>query len=355
MKIKKLPIEFRSSSVLAFFLGLTVVLLGYFINSLGIRPLNLLRSYTPHEQKKNVSETAKEKILKSRKNTFYLKKDASIVPKALAAPYISAVSYIVVDQKSGEVLLAQNESNSYPIASLTKIMSAVVTLDLVSPDTIFTVTKNAAAKSPTKIGIVPGQKMTVSELLHAALLTSANDATQLLMDGVDAIYGRGTFIAAMNEKAAFLNLTRSRFQNPQGFDSPENYSSAHDLAVLSTYALSSYPLISEIAKKEYAFLPKSTFHKQFDLYNWNGLLGTYPGTSGLKIGNTPQAGYTMVASSTREGKKLLVVVLGTPDIVNRDMDSATLLDAGFENEGLSPIGITREELLSKYATWEYWN
>lgn len=160
----------------------------------------------------------------------------------------------------------------------------------------------------------------------------------------------------MNEKATFLGLTNTHFTNPQGFDAKDNYSSAEDLAILSHYALTNYPLIAQIAQKEYVYIAKNSFHKQFDLYNWNGLLGVYPQIKGLKIGNTERAGKTIIAVSNREGKQIIVVLLGAPGILERDLWTSELFDAGYTKlTHLPKVNIKEENLQAKYNTWEYWN
>src|SRR5258706_13802462 len=154
--------------------------------------------------------------------------------------------------------------------------------------------------------------MTLAELLHAMLMTSANDAAQVIQDGINTKYHENVFTRAMNEKALFLGLKDSRFDNPQGFDSINNFSSAHDLALLAHYALTNYPLIGKIVQKDYTQLPANQYHKLFDLYNWNGLLDVYPNVYGVKIGNTGRAGTTMVVGSQRAGKDIVVILLGAP-------------------------------------------
>lgn len=103
------------------------------------------------------------------------------------------------------------------------------------------------------------------------------------------------------------------------------------------------------------FYPQDDNHKQADLYNWNGLLGVYPGVKGVKIGNTEDAGYATTVLAEREGKKILVVLLGAPGVLQRDLWPSMLLDIGFEKLGLKPIGITEDQLRAKYSTWKYWN
>lgn len=294
--------------------------------------------------------------LEQKINKFQINQGMGLVIPVLGAQdFEKAYSYLVVNYDNGEVLLEKSSSKELPIASLTKIMTAVVALDLASADEFFTVSNYAAKIEPTKIGVVPNQKMSLEELLHALLLTSANDSAQVIAEGVDTKYqAPGLFIKAMNEKAKVLGLSGSNFTNPQGLDNPENYSSAKDLSLLSHYALENYPLIAQVVKKDYQFLPENQNHKQFDLYNWNGLLGVYPGVLGLKIGNTEAAGYTMVTVSEREGKKVMVIMLGAPGVLERDLWTAKLLDEGFSKLGLSPVGVTQNQLKAKYSTWKYW-
>lgn len=334
------------------FLILAVFLLGtssYFIN----RP-----TLTPDFKNKNqdvwISVVRK---LDAVPNTFSLSSLVSLVPAVHAsAVYDNAKSYIAIDENTGEIIAEKNATEPLPIASLTKIMSSVVALDLARPEDLLTVSRKASQMVPTKIGVVPGQKMTVDELLHAMLMTSANDAAQAVADGVNDKYKANIFVDAMNEKARFLGLSQTHFANSQGFDDTHNKSSAHDLAILSTYALTKYPLIRQIAGEDYIQLPSSTLHKQFDLYNWNGLLDVYPGAYGLKIGNTEDAGYTTVVSATREGHSILVVLLGAPGVLERDLWAAALLDDAFASfYNLPPVNILSSQLQEKYATWQYWD
>lgn len=266
---------------------------------------------------------------------------------------LTANAYIVVDQDTKNILLEKNMNQKVSIASVTKIMTAIVALDLADPSDEFIVSEQASKIIPTKIGVVPGEKMNLKELLYAVLLTSANDAAEVIKEGVNAQYGTDVFVKAMNTKASLLNLTNTHYQNPQGFDSTAHYSSAFDLAVLTTYALENYPLIAEIVDKPYAYLPETSGHKQFDLLNWNGLLGVYPGVSGVKIGNTDRAGKTTVVTSTRNNKHILAVVLGTESIYDRDEITAQLLDEGFAMTiQLPPIAVTKQQLQEKYNSWQ---
>lgn len=295
--------------------------------------------------------------LQNKINDFKLKKQSGIIETTHASDaFDSASAYATVDFETGEVVVDKNLTKKISIASTTKIMTAVVALDLANPEQLFPVSKKASRIIPTKIGVVTGEKMSTGELLNALLLTSANDAAGVLQEGIDNEYGEGTFVKAMNKKAEIIGLKNTHYTNPQGFDNPEHYSSAEDLVVLAYYAMKNYPLIEEIVKKDYAFLPADNHHKQFDLYNWNGLIGTYPGSNGVKIGNTEDAGYTTVVTAQRSGKKVITVLLGAPGVLERDLWAAQLLDLGFKKiANLDPVNLTEAQLKAKYATWKYWN
>ncbi len=350
-----------------FLLSLVVQLIIVVLLNLGMRAPEAWHFMSLSEVQQNVSrlmspEGAKTDIfasvmlkLEQKPNNIQLKKDSSLVPSVYAATdYDQAKSYVVVDLDTGKILAAKDSKQEVPIASLTKVMSAMVALDLAAPDELFTVTPQAANMEPTKIGVVAGQQMKLTELLNASLLSSANDAMQVIADGVNQKYGQDIFVRAMNQKAAFLGLTNTHFTNPQGLDNGHPYSSASDFAVLSAYALRNYPQIADIVGKDYQFLPADSNHKQFDLYNWNGLLDVYPGTYGLKIGNTDDAGFTTAVAAERDGHRILVVLLGAPGVLQRDLWAGELLDAGFAKFNLTPVNVTQDQLQTKYATWKYW-
>lgn len=333
----------------------TVVFLFTFLQNLGIsfKAFNFIG--TPHA--KNYTFNKILPRLQKTPNDYKLKKQSSIiVPTFASSVYDNASSYVAVDYNTGDVILQKDSSSKLPIASLTKIMTAMVSLDLANPSDQLTISREAASQEPTTIGVVENQKMSVEELLNASLLTSANDAAQALKDGINKKYNSEIFVEAMNAKAKFLGLKNTNFSNPQGFDNGQNYSSAEDLAIATHYALKNYLLIANIVKKDYQFIPATKNHKQFDLYNWNGLLDVYPGVEGVKIGNTDGAKYTNIILSQREGKKILVVLLGAPGVLERDLWASAILDDSFlKLANLSPVNITQTDLRQKYSTWKYWN
>lgn len=318
---------------------------------------NQMNLLNPNPAKQDIFDQIKVKLQNSP-NNFKLNKTSSIITPAnadTANDFDKAEAYGVIDIETGDVLAEKSFDKRLPIASITKLMTAVTALDLVSDDKEFKISQKASEMIPTKMGLIPNQSWSVEELLNALILTSANDAAEAIKEGVNESYGAEIFIKAMNEKAKFIGLKNSSFENPQGLDSSTNYSTVEDLAILANYSLSHYPLIREIASKDYQFYPQTQNHKQADLYNWNGLLGVYPGIEGIKIGNTGNAGYTTMVLSKRQGKKVLVVLLGAPGVLERDLWASKLLDLGFEKLGVEKANITETDLKAKYASWKYWN
>lgn len=315
--------------------------------------------HTPIESASTKFETEIMPLLQKVPNSFKLSRQSNNAPIAYAGTaygYDNASAYALVNLDTGEVIESKNGDEKISIASLTKVMTVIVALDLADPEEEFTVSKRASAQIPTKIGVVAGQRMKLSELISASMLTSANDAVEVIREGIDHKYGGSVFIDAMNRKAQILGLSHTHFSNPQGFDNVNHYSTPFDLAVLTGYALENYPLLAEIAKRDYEFLSANASHKQFDLYNWNGLIGVYPSTTGLKIGNTEDAGKTTIVVSQRGGTRLGAVLLGAPGILERDLWVAELLDTGYEKtRNMKRVAITEEDLQAKYATWNSWN
>ncbi len=354
----------------AFWISFIIVFISVYLSYAGVKlpKIDLMFGKTvqitsPLPAQFSSLDTIKPK-LEQTPNNFELQKEGYLIKPTLASGEFDQLSaYSVVDFNTGEVVLKKNIDQRLPIASTTKIMTAIVALDLAAPQELFLISEHAADKPATKLGMIAGQKMTVTELLNGLLLTSANDAAEVIKEGIDNKYSskaqgnqqESLFIQAMNQKSKFLGLKNCYFSNPQGFDDDNPFCSAADLATLTHYALTNYPLIAEIVKKDYQFYPEDHNHKQIDMYNWNGLLGVYPGLQGVKIGNTGDAGYTTIVVSERAGKKVLVVALGAPGVLERDLWSAELLDRGFETLGLPMVNITESQLKEKYASWQYWN
>lgn len=293
--------------------------------------------------------------LQNTPNDFKVKKTSQLITPAQAeGEYQDAVAYGLIDLDTGKIITDKNLTKTLPIASLTKIMTAVVALDLAREDELLTVSKYSTTMIPSKVFLKPGEKLTITELLDCFMLSSANDCAEATANGIDQKYGDRIFIKAMNEKANFIGLKNTYFTNPQGFDKGNPYSTVEDLMILSHYALKNYPTINEIVQKPSEELLENENHGYYHLNNWNGLLGIYPGAYGIKIGYTENASYTTVVVSEREDKKILAVVLGAPGVLERDLYASQLLDLGFSIlANLDPVELTQTDLRAKYATWQY--
>jgi serine-type D-Ala-D-Ala carboxypeptidase (penicillin-binding protein 5/6) len=242
-----------------------------------------------------------------------------------AAPVIKGRAAIVVDVNTGQILYQQDATSRYPEASLTKMMTAMVATDLAPMDTVITVPAAATQVEPNHMGLSTGEHLTLHDLLVGMLLDSGNDAAEAIATG---LVDRAHFIDFMNQKAARLHLRQTHFANPSGLDDSDNVSSAYDLAVIGATLLADYPELRRIVgSKEYSIYA-SAQHKAFNPMNIDRLLWTYRGAIGIKPGYTGAAGYCLAAAATRNGRTILVVVLGS---TQHFTDAATLLDFGFSH------------------------
>jgi serine-type D-Ala-D-Ala carboxypeptidase (penicillin-binding protein 5/6) len=238
-------------------------------------------------------------------------------------PPIKGRAAIVVDLTAGQILYQQAQTTHYAQASLTKMMTAMVAADLAPLDTVITVPDAATQIEPNHMGISAGEKLTLRELLDGMLLDSGNDAAEAIAMG---IVDRAHFIDFMNQKAAALHLKATHFTNPSGLDDPDQYSSAYDLAVVGATLLTDYPDLRGIVASKQVSIYATPQHKAFNPQNIDRLLWTYPGAIGIKPGYTGAAGYCLAAAATRNGRTILVVVLGS---TQHFTDAKTLLDFGF--------------------------
>jgi D-alanyl-D-alanine carboxypeptidase len=237
-------------------------------------------------------------------------------------PRIAARGAIVVDRRSGRVLWALHPHRRLPIASTTKIMTAVLALDHLRANTIVRVSPTVTRVPLVKEGLRPRERVRAWKLLDGLLMYSGNDDALAL-----AIASAGTrraFIARMNDEARTLGLRDTHFASPSGVIDRENYSSAWDLAALARYALRN-PRFRRIVRTRIAHVPWSppTYEKVY--LNKNALLGSYRGADGVKTGWTTLAGHCLVASATRGGRSAIVVVLHDGNAYG---DARRLLDLG---------------------------
>jgi D-alanyl-D-alanine carboxypeptidase (penicillin-binding protein 5/6) len=238
---------------------------------------------------------------------------------------VHAQAAYLVDLDTRTVLWERDAETMRAPASLTKLITAMVAIDDAgSLDRVVEVTPEATHVIPTVMGLSPGERVTVRQLLAGMMLDSGNDAAEALAQG---IVPRDRFIRQMNQKARSIGLTNSRFMNPSGLDAPGHAMSAHDLAHAAAYLNRYYPEVAAIAGTKDVAIPATAEHKAFYPHNLNRLMWTYPGATGLKPGFTYDAGGCMLATATRDGRHLVVVVLNATG--HSTDDAALLLNYGF--------------------------
>jgi D-alanyl-D-alanine carboxypeptidase (penicillin-binding protein 5/6) len=252
----------------------------------------------------------------------------------LAAPASARVSRpslatasagIVVDARSGDVLLAKRANLRRPIASTTKLMTALLTLESGKLGRTFTAPAYNANPIESKINLRRGERMKVRDLLTALLLESANDAAVDLAVGVGG--SKQAFVEKMNARARQLGLKNTHYANPIGLDSPGNYSSARDLALLARKLMTNKTFAATVDK------PRATLRSGDHvrtIRNRNLLIGRYRFVDGVKTGHTGTAHYVLVGAAHGNGSKVISVVLGEPSEGARDIDTLNLLRWGVD-------------------------
>lgn len=266
--------------------------------------------------------------------------------------------YVVVN-KDGKPVFALNPDKKLPPASLTKLVTVMVASDLVEEGDLYEVGKESVGMEPTIIMVDEGERFSLDELLEASLMTSANDTADVLARGVAKKLGRSlgggsleVFVMLMNEKVKLFGLENTHFRNPTGYDEDGQYSSPRDLAKITYFALENYPKIKEIVGTREMTIQESDLHKYYELPNWNGLLGVYPGVDGVKIGYTEDAGYVTIVSSEQRGERFMVVLLGAPDRWARDNWAHQLLNSAFGGKGIRRYKVTRQMIkIERETEW----
>jgi len=252
---------------------------------------------------------------------------------AMVAPRAAnAEALLVVEADTGKVLQADNATYPWYPASVTKMMTAYVTLKAVKDgrmtlEQTLTVSPVAASQSPSKMGLRPGTLVTVENALAMMMVKSANDMAVVLAEGVGgSIDG---FSAQMNQAAQRIGMTQTTYVNPNGLPADGQITSARDLAMLAR------AIIRELPEYEYFYHIPSIRYGRRVTNNFNHLIGRYPGADGFKTGFICASGYNLVGSATRNGKRLIAVVLGSTSGHQRAVRAAQLLERGFANNGLS--------------------
>ena len=259
-----------------------------------------------------------------------------------AAEVAAAAPFLVVDADSGQTLIENQATQPWYPASLTKLMTTYVALKAVrdgrlTMDTPLTMSMRAARMAPSKMGFPPGALVTLDNALKMLMVKSPNDIAVMVAEGIDGSVE--SFADETNATAQRLGMHESHFVNPNGLHDPAHVSSARDMAVLGRALLRDFPDHVDLfdigaIQLDDAIIP-----------NHNGLLGHYPGADGMKTGFTCSSGFNVVASATRNGRKLIAVVLGAPSARGRTMEAAQLFERGFSQwsggpslESLAAIG-----------------
>jgi len=249
----------------------------------------------------------------------------------LKTPEISAQSALIFDTTTKEVLYSKNPTEKLPMASLTKIMTAIVALENKKKDDVYVVSKDDLVGEDS-MGLTAGEKLSQSELLYGMMLHSGNDAAEVLANNF--LGGRVTFVKAMNNKVKALGLSDTNFTNPTGLEGDgKQYTTAYDLVVMSEYALANFPLFDQVVSTFDYNIPQTDTHKAFYLENETNLLTSYPGVKGVKTGYTPEAGLCLATYLDYGGHKIVGVVLGSDD---RRGDMIELLDYSLKSLGITP-------------------
>lgn len=255
---------------------------------------------------------------------------AGALAAALSAGTALANPSLLFDLDSGRIYSHQDAFKRWYPASLTKLMTAYVTyravqngeLTLESP---IRLSKRAAGQPPSKIGFKAGSVMTLDNALKMMLVKSANDIAMAVGENVGGSEAR--FVERMNAEAQRLGMTGTHYANPNGMHSPDQYTTARDLAILASAIRKEFPQYDGYFTIEALQLGKSRMD------NFNLLVGRYPGNNGMKTGFICESGYNMVGSATRDGRTLVAVNLGEATIPARADAMAAMLDAGFASPG----------------------
>ena len=253
---------------------------------------------------------------------------------------------ILVEQESGRVLYEKNADEAVPIASITKVMTLLLTFEAIhngrlTLDTPVPVSEHAYHMGGSQIWLEPGEQFTLDEMLRAICVSSANDAAVAVAELVGG--SEPAFVEQMNARAAQLGMDHTAFRNACGLDTAGHLSTARDVAIMSREILNTCPEVLHYS----GIWTDSLRNGQTQLVNTNKLLKRYRGITGLKTGTTSGAGVCISASATREGLHLIAVVLGAPSSAERFQAATTLLDYGFSAYEAAPLPALETQPLSR--------
>ncbi len=250
-----------------------------------------------------------------------------LLPNIRCYAYVSAEAAILVEKNSARVLYEKNADKRLPMASTTKIITAITVLEKEDVDRkkVIEVSENAANTEGSSMYLEKGEKLTIEELLYGLMLQSGNDAAVALSEAVSG--SKEEFVKLMNEKVKEIGAKNTNLTNPNGLPDDEHYSTARDMARITSYAMSNKEFCEIVKTKSYKIEGEGKAYPR-TLTNHNKLLNMYEGCVGVKTGFTKVAGRCLVSSSVRENMNLICVTLNAPDDWN---DHINLYDYGFSN------------------------
>jgi D-alanyl-D-alanine carboxypeptidase (penicillin-binding protein 5/6) len=264
-------------------------------------------------------------------------------------PKLDAKSWVLVDADTGIYLAGKNTDKRLPIASTTNVMTALVVLDRgVDLDEEVSVSDQAerfVGSVYSNVGLISGERLSVRELLQAALIPSGTDAVYALAEHLGGGGGKAgveNFVDEMNHKASEMGLKNTHFEDPAGLDSPEHYSSARDMAEIARAAMR-YPEFRDIVETEEATI--STQDREIELFTTNNLLYTYEPATGVKTGTSPEAGPSLIASAKEGDESYIAVLLDANGDQYRFSAAQKALEFGFAD-------YEREALISEGKVYE---
>ncbi len=249
-----------------------------------------------------------------------------------APPQLDAVAWAIQDETSDIKLASWNANRRRPMASVTKVLTAMIVLDETDLDDVITVPKLATVGWGSSVGLVAGEEWSVYELLVAMMVRSGNDAAMTLAWHVGD-HSIEAFVDEMNLRAVELGMEDTKFANPNGLDAPDHYSTANDLLTLTLASLD-YDTLYEISRLRLVQLPDDPTGKSRHVKNTNLLVGAFPGVIGIKTGDTPLADRVLLAVADRGGRRIVGVVMGTKD---HFADTRQMLEWGYTTYGLRDL------------------
>lgn len=245
---------------------------------------------------------------------------------ATGAPEIDALGAVLMDVDTGRVLYEKNPHKRLPNASTTKIMTAILLIEHCKMTDRIEASENACTTPYTSLHLMPGETITVKDLLTGMLVRSANDASVAAAEHIAG--STENFAIVMNHKAASIGCTDTNFVTPNGLYDPDHYSSAYDLCLMARYAMRFDEFNKAIKTRKYSLNSRTMNKEDLCVYTHSKFLKSYPGADGVKSGYTKQSKTCYVGSATRNGWRLVSAILGSQ---NANAATAVLMDYGFDN------------------------